>query len=317
LKTDAYRVTSALRTQLRQIRHLNRNLIPANVSRHGTHALLAGSYHGLRAGAYDFLDLALGDFGGEPGVEHFQIAAAAAALAILAIARQFHQPHARNGLNHLARGVEHARAPAQVAGIVVSDCEGSFLHRHAPLPYQIQQVLRRVRNLHLPRIVLAPHLVTRRAGKHHFPGALGPSRLHVVLGKFLELVLQPRAQQGKSAAPLVRAQEREIHFASRHDFGERGGDFLRHREVGRHTPGEVHHLGLVLHQAVVGRIAHVLHPIGALFVILGEHVPVGGEVLADHVDLGGIGTGMHHVRPHRQPQVLEADGHYRVKRRQT
>ena len=71
--------------KLANVHDLDGDFIPFSIGSHGAHALLTGSYHRLGTGRHNFSDFISGNTRGQVGVDHFQIATAATATAVLPI----------------------------------------------------------------------------------------------------------------------------------------------------------------------------------------------------------------------------------------
>ena len=81
------------------------------------------------------------------------------------------------------------------------------------------------------------------------------------------------------------------------------------RVISRHATREIYDVGFILYKAVIGGIAHVFHPIAALFIVFGENILTLIQIFPDHVYLLGVMAGIDQIVPQREPQILKMDTH--------
>jgi hypothetical protein len=175
--------------KLGNIQDLKRHFIPSHISGHGAHTLLTGGNNRLGAGLDDFFYFLFGDFLGQLGVDHLQVAPTSAAPAGLTIFGEFHQFYARDGLNQFSRLIKYTRPPPQVTGIVVGNGQIQLPERNPAFLNLVQQVLGAVKNIKFRRIILPPHLITGRTGKHNLASPFGANGRHVMIDEFLNHIL--------------------------------------------------------------------------------------------------------------------------------
>ena len=172
--------------ELGDIHDLQGDLVSSHIGGHGSHTLLTGRDDRLGAGGHDLLDFSFGDGGRQLRIDHLQVPAAAAALTILTISREFYKPHTRYRSDHPSRFIEHPGPSPQIAGVVIGDGQRERFQGDPLSPDEFHQVLGGVGDLKLPRIKLPPHLIAGRTRKNDPSGPLFTHGLQIVVGKGFE-----------------------------------------------------------------------------------------------------------------------------------
>ena len=107
--------------KLGDVHDLDANLVPPHMGGHGPNTLLTGRDDRLSACRQNLFDFSFGYFCRKLGIDHLQVAAAAAALAILTIARQFHQPDTRDRSDQVSGFIKDPGSSSQITGVMIGD----------------------------------------------------------------------------------------------------------------------------------------------------------------------------------------------------
>ncbi len=175
---------------------------------------------------------------------------------------------------------------------------------------QVQQKPCGMGNLEFVGVVLPPHLVAGRAGEDHLFGPFFSNRFQVMFHKLLKHLPKACPQHGKAAAPFLFPQKGKVNVTSVKNFRQGYGDFLDQGKISGRASREIDDVGLIFDVVVIGRVPHILHPFGTLFVVLCKDIVVFRQVIPNHVDFFGVAFGMDHVLAKGKPQIfkMNADG---------
>ncbi len=144
-------------------------------------------------------------------------------------------------------------------------------------------------------VMFTPHLITGRACENHPLCPFLTDGLQVVFHECLIHLFQARAQHGKPTAPFFLTQQGKIDFAHVQDLCKGYGYLLGQREIGGHAACEIDHLCLILEIPMIWGVSHVIHPVGALFVVFRKDVVALLQVFPDHLNFLWVGIRMNQV----------------------
>src|SRR4030042_5712 len=133
-------------------------------------------------------------------------------------------------------------------------------------------------NLELSGIMSFPHQVTGRTCKDYPSSPLLPHRSQIVLNNIIDMILQARAQEWKTATPLLMAQKSKINSCRSQYLDQCHGDRLCHWEIGRYTTRKIDNTSLLLDIPMIRLLLQIIRPIGTLLLVFIEYVVAHGDV---------------------------------------
>ena len=123
-------------------------------------------------------------------------------------------------------------------------------------------------DLNIRPISFHPGMVARRTGKDHFFHILLFHYFQMVLDQNLRLLFHPRANQGKTTAPLLSSGECEINSNLVRYVNEGQGDLLYEREKGANAAYKKGHFGFLFLIMMIREFIEKFQPLCPLVVFI-------------------------------------------------